>query len=373
MNYGDFLRKLKRYCTNRSINNVTIVNEPISVIIETANILKEKGQSKGEPLYYEISEASRIINNRLDISNKIRDALQRYGMENAIIEDFEGFYDTYIDSNRVRDMVDDFIITIRNDDSFLKQELEDIEQSKDNPSLFLAKIMIKSLKEPNKKTTPDEFLIWSQGNRCIKVIKGDIFTFALGKRTKKKRIVVIPVNSSFDTHVSTKLESEHRPIVSDNTIHGNLLTRIFKSGITEEEVTNRIRSNLIANNFLSEDEQTISLPIGTIATLDFNAVTLYFLAISEFDENNNAHSTKEDIETAIEKMIQYYDRKGQGYALYLPLVGTGMSRACLNYQESFDLIVSTLLKNRNRLSGKINIVIQPDTIKNIIIERSIYN
>jgi len=68
---------------------------------------------------------------------------------------------------------------------------------------------------------------------------------------------------------------------------------------------------------------------------------------------------------SIIKMISYYDQKGQGYDLYLPLIGTGMSRANLSYQESYDLIISILLDNKNRISGNINIVIQPDVMKTL--------
>ena len=218
-------------------------------------------------------------------------------------------------------------------------------------------------KEPNYINLVEETTIWSSGDRHINVIKGDIFSYALGKRTKKKRIVVIPVNTSFNTHVSTQLENDPNPQVSGNTLHGSLLIRLLKKGLSEEQISERIRKNLIMNDLISEMSQRIELPIGTIATLDFENVVFYFLAISTFDGNNNAHSSKENIETAIKMMVEYYDKKGQGYDLYMPLIGTGMSRANLSYQESYDLIFSTLLEKRNQIFGKINIVIQPDVKK----------
>lgn len=340
MNYGNFLQRLKPYCINKAIKNETLVNEPIAIIIEKAKIKKEKGASKGEPLYYEITEASRIINNSLELSDKIRDALELYGMEECITEEFDAFYDTYINKSKVYDMVEDYLNAIRNDLSFQKHELEDIECCIEKPSLFIAKILIKSLKEPNYLDKTENLTIWSSGNRCINVIKGDIFTYALGKRTKKRRIVVIPVNTSFDTHVTTKLAEEANPLVSSNTLHGKLLIRLFKKGLSEEQITERIKNNLLINNLTSENNQKLDLPIGTIATLDFDKAIFYFLAISNFDENNNAHSSKENIQKAINNLIDYYDQKGQGYNLYLPLIGTGMSRANLSYQESYNLIIN---------------------------------
>lgn len=163
MNYGQFLRKLKSYCINKSINNETLVNEPIAIIIETAKIKKEKGSSKGQPLYYEITEASRILNNHLELSDKIRDALERYGMEDSIIDDFGAFYETHVNKSKVQDMIDDYLVDIKNDPSFQKYELTDIEDSKDHPDLFMAKILIKSLKEPNYINCVEETSIWSNG------------------------------------------------------------------------------------------------------------------------------------------------------------------------------------------------------------------
>jgi len=365
LNYGEFLRKLKPYCINKSVNNETLVNEPIAIIIEKAKIQKEKGSSRGELFYYEITEASRIINNRLELSDKIRGALEYYGMEDSVIEEFEAFYDTHVNKNKAQDMVEDYLATIKKDPSFQKHELADIETKIEEPSLFMAKILLKSLKEPNYVNDAERITVWSKGDRHIYVVKGDIFTYALGKRLKKKRIVVIPVNTSFETHVTTKLENDPNPLVSANTIHGKLLIRLFKKGLSEEQLSERIKNNLLRNGLISDDNHETVLPIGTIATLDFETTVFYFLAISTFDENNNAHSSKEDIHMSIIKMISYYDQKGQGYDLYLPLIGTGMSRANLSYQESYDLIISILLDNKNRISGNINIVIQPDVMKTL--------
>ena len=46
--------------------------------------------------------------------------------------------------------------------------------------------------------------------------------------------------------------------------------------------------------------------------------------------------------------------------MYIPLLGTGRSRANLSYQDSFDLILDTFMKHKQLLQGKISIVIQPN-------------
>ena len=369
MNYGQFLRKIKSYCINKHITNENLVNAPLDAIVKKANIKKKKGDFKGELFYYESTAASRIVHNKLELPTEIRDALKIHGMEDVIINSFNEFYENEIDKTLVDDLKDDFLTFIKTDSSFKENEVSIISSSINTPSLFLSKILIKSLKEPNLIAGADGSTIWSNGNNYIKVVKGDIFTFALGKRSKKKRIVVIPANTAFDVHVTTQLESSASPLVSVNTLHGNLLIRVKKSNISEKEIAERIRENLRINMLIKGDEQTLDLPIGTIATLDFGYSTIFLLAISKFNAKNKAYSSKRDIQTAIIKLLKYYDDKGQGYDLYIPLMGTGMSRAGLSDQESFDLIVTTLLKNKKLLQGKINVVVQPSVMDSLAIRK----
>ena len=45
--------------------------------------------------------------------------------------------------------------------------------------------------------------------------------------------------------------------------------------------------------------------------------------------------------------------------MYIPLLGTGRSRANLSFQDSFDLIINTFMKHKQLLQGEITIVIHP--------------
>ena len=243
-------------------------------------------------------------------------------------------------------MIDDYLTVIESDGAFSSKEISCIKSCSNEPDVFLEKILIKALKESNVINNIDNSIIWSNGDNYIKVIEGDIFNYALGRRLKHQRIVVIPVNTAFDTHVSNKLEGNNLPVVSNTTLHGKFLIRVYKSGITEDDIKRRIVNDLSVNGLIDSKTDSISLPIGSIATLDFDKATIYLLAVSHFDEHNNAHSSENEIREAVSCMMDYYDKKGQGYDLYMPLIGTGMSRARLSYQQAFDMIVDTILLNK---------------------------
>ena len=90
----------------------------------------------------------------------------------------------------------------------------------------------------------DMVSIWKHGRNSIDVQSGDLFRFGFDNRHKKKNIVVIPVNTAFDTHVTRKLEGETYPLVSENTIHGQWLVRLKETGENLNRIDERIADSL---------------------------------------------------------------------------------------------------------------------------------
>lgn len=84
------------------------------------------------------------------------------------------------------------------------------------------------------------------------------------------------------------------------------------------------------------------------------------IACSKFDKNNQAHSSRQEIIESVASLLKYYDLRGQGYKLYLPLIGTGRSRVNLSNRESYELIIDTLIKNENYIHGEILMTLLPD-------------
>lgn len=101
-----------------------------------------------------------------------------------------------------------------------------------------------------------------------------------------------------------------------------------------------------------------SYELGTIATINGeNNTTFYLIAISKFDENNKANSSRKKIRNCVDELIEFYDTNGQGYQIFIPLFGTGRSRADLNHQQAFKIIKNAVLTNEKSIHGIINIVV----------------
>ena len=59
----------------------------------------------------------------------------------------------------------------------------------------------------------------------------------------------------------------------------------------------------------------------------------------------------------LDRLIEYVDAHSQGYDVYLPLMGTGFSRAELSPDDALLMTKAKLLLNTSRIHGSINVVI----------------
>ncbi len=72
-------------------------------------------------------------------------------------------------------------------------------------------------------------MYWSNGDGKINICYADIMKISFPRKSKGKKIVVIPVNTSFDTIVDENLASCDRPLVSATTVHGLWLKNMVKN------------------------------------------------------------------------------------------------------------------------------------------------
>lgn len=211
-------------------------------------------------------------------------------------------------------------------------------------------------------------LVWEQGTGKIKVIYGDIIKIGFPKKDKGEKIVVIPVNTCFDTIVGDG-------VVSAKTIHGQWIKNMNKHGVSTAKLDEIIDQAIIDQGLQSTKvynpkEKTKGklerFPIGTVLPIaGINGLTYYLLALSEFDENLNAQCSKEDFVDCIQALISFYDKNGQGNPAYLPLMGTGLSRVNISQSESLNMIVNMLKLNRDKIHGELDVVVYSKE-KNIV-------
>ena len=360
--FAQLVKLVKKYAKDPGISDEAFLNAFINAYIVTGKVKNKKG----EELYFDKTQTSLLLNQKSDIHQNIRKALCRFG----IIEDTENgmtaFVEDYLNTAATSNLYEE----LRN---FLKQDGEVPNAAKDNLfakasgriEILLADMQIMSFSEDNREESKP-VIIWKNGSNVAEMITGDLFQFGFNHRKQKKNIVVIPVNTAFDTHVTRKLEGNSKPIVSENTIHGQWLNRMEQSGEDMEALESRIVGSLkhlgyrYVNVKDNANGNANQFEIGSIALIE-TVNTVYLLcAVSEFDEFNNAQSSPKKIAIAIKSILQVYDKVGQGYDLYIPLIGTGRSRAGLSIKEAYDLLTGSIIENWPLIQGHIYLVLRPE-------------
>ena len=153
-----------------------------------------------------------------------------------------------------------------------------------------------------------ELKLWGNGKNKLLACYGDIFE----EKKKRKKIVVIPVNDTFETIIDDSLDIE-KPLVSKNTLHGLWITKMLNKGLTEEEIEKKINNYLVQNQItgteiIKERGKNISYPIGTVVPFSYNDITYYLLVISKFDSSNKAKSSRKEIRDSVDGLLEYYDK-----------------------------------------------------------------
>jgi hypothetical protein len=210
-------------------------------------------------------------------------------------------------------------------------------------------------------------VVWQCGNGKIVLAYSDIIKEGFAKKIKDERIVVIPVNTCFDTIIDYDVSLVEKPIVSPNTIHGQWLTSMNNIGISQDELNQRIKEYIKQKGIQSTYELTrnvkkrgnlLSYERGTVVPVKVREkVTFFLLALSEFDDNNKGQCSKDEFVDCIKKLIEFYNNHGQGFELYLPLMGTNLSRVGMSHSEALHKIRAIIELYNDRIHGMINIIV----------------
>ena len=356
---SELTKQLKEFALNPSISDEEFLNAFLFPFVIAGDITNKNH----EEFYLNKARTSEIMNHKADVPVKLRKALSIFGIKEKTIEGMALFLEDYIDPNRQVVLLEEFT-TLAKIEGVSPDNNPDSHDNQEKLAIILTELLLKAISESNLVKT-DIVLIWKHGLNSIDVQTGDLFHFGFDNRHKKKNIVVIPVNTAFDTHVTRKFEDETYPLVSENTVHGQWLVRLKETGDKLDRIDGRIADSLKRAGFRpikkskTENGKKDCYPMGSVAIIETSNAVYFLMAMAEFDDFNNARSSSDDIDAAITSLVNMYDRFGQGYDLYLPLMGTGLSRAGLSTQEAYDLLIDSLKKNSNRIHGHVHLILSP--------------
>lgn len=351
-------KTVKKYVLDSSASNEEILNALLEPYVDAGRV---RGR-KGEAFHLNAPRTSNLINGKADIPKALKHPLRRYGIVDSTTRNMGGFVDDYIGEADALLLIDDILEALDPDKPADQGARKELSKLRSNIPRFLATALVDSLSNCN--LTAGRKLLWQHGSGSLSVEVGDLFSKGFGRRRKYKNIVVIPVESSFDTIVTTGFEPTGKPHVSTKTLHGKWLQRMYACGETPKSLEEDIAANLSLRGVEARmviDERD-RYPIGTVSVVENNKALFFLLAVSDFDAGNVSRSGPDAIRVAIGTLVDVYDAMGQGLDLYLPLMGTGLSRAGLSHRGSYDLITETLAARAQDIHGTMTIMVCPDDV-----------
>ncbi len=293
--------------------------------------------TSGMFFFVETTSSSRIMNGIYDVPEGVR-SLFNEASEETRMENIKKFYLQFIDpakSEKLSKALYDLILS-----SDVSSEIKAGISQKDDPIDLLRKASLIAIREDNrvdfKKT------IWNEGDNEINVISGDIISIGFSKKEVcGERIVVIPVDVDFTMKTSS---STANPLIAKDSLHGKWLLRMKQQGITPRKIKNRMK-------FVGPEG------VGRIGVIKRDLTIFYLVALSELTDRKQAHATDENVSLCLDYILAEYDISGQGSPLFLPLMGTGRSRAGLTVSQSLSLIEEKLLGSISKVHGEMNVVV----------------
>ena len=163
-------------------------------------------------------------------------------------------------------------------------------------------------------------IIWQSSSGKIVVRYGDLLKESFNKHNKCVKLYVIPVNSTFDTIVDEDISLCDNPLISLNTLHGKWIVKMSEEGKSLEYIDNAIRKcmkmqknepKIILDEREKEKGKREVYALGSIASVKESKNNIFLLlALTDFDKNNNAHVSIDDLEHVIKSLIDFYDQRG---------------------------------------------------------------
>ncbi len=323
-----YIKTIRKHSKNRSESYQNIINELFDAIFYDDEKIN----------FVESTTSSRIMNGEYDVPKDVR---KKYNGESE--ENKKKISDAFIGQKIDLSSMDMLIHEVKE-----KISLSSIsEQTKniilnENDSLKVLSYVLSIVIISSNRIVLDKNL-YKDNNGSIDLISGDLIALGFNKKlATSERIVVIPVDDKF-TMIFQNEEGES--LISKDTVHGKWLMRMNRLGIEKPKIK------------CIKASDNVRIGKIKVAKTEF-----YLLPVSSLKERNKAESGKETITSALNALASEYNISGQGIPMYVPLIGTGRSRAHLSLNDSMSLIKGIFLGNKDGFFGNVKIVVYSKNI-----------
>ncbi len=170
----------------------------------------------------------------------------------------------------------------------------------------------------------------------LTIEKGDMF------KASENAVCIIPVNEYFDTHLGDG-------IIQENSVHGAFL-RMYKDRIPKLRLA--IDKELESKQALPKNRTRTMVaglpqkryPLGTCVRFMDGGRIFILVAVTRFNKDEHVDVSAEEYPEVIRKMYNGIENLHNGNAVYMPLVGGGIS----GYQlEKMQLLMSMVQAAHN--------------------------
>ena len=178
--------------------------------------------------------------------------------------------------------------------------------------------------------------------------------------------LIVPVNSCFDTKIDES-------VISTNSLHGKVIKFLYDNNLVSQTVLDKkIKSSLkeqgissvnIGNDVKKGGKSVGNYnryPIGSTAFVDIGNVRYHFIALSIIEKNKNAKTSDQDYPVVLNAIVDNCFKNSNGNPIYLPLVGSGLSKLNYNHQQQLEFMVKYFMLRKTKLISDVEIVIRKE-------------
>lgn len=204
--------------------------------------------------------------------------------------------------------------------------------------------------------------ISGRGSIFIESRYGDILKIKKERREKSKPVVVIPVNSSFDTIVEDSPSVVDR-IVEGSSIHGQWLKEYASTPESLEKLNKEINQFIAGKQWSpikvlkNKRGNKDVYPLGSYVFVERDDYTFLLFALTEFNEHNKVIKKDAEEFTYLMKQLMDITDECAGKHVYVPVMGTKIALFGIDELSSFEYIKNAALNKKCSLRASISIII----------------